>query len=241
MSPIAPQAAYRTLLRSFGPRGWWPTTPPGGLRPKYHPGRYGPPSPKAGLEVCLGAILTQNAAWTNVERALKNLHRSRAVDVDRIRRMPSRRLEKLIRSSGYFVQKSIKLKKFAAHAAAKRRRLTSWLRNGSLPALREELLGIHGIGPETADSMLLYAGGRLTFVVDAYTKRIGSRVGWYSKNAGYDEMQEYLTSRLRRSAEVYNEFHALLVELAKRHCRTKSDCADCPLRSGCRTGRKSRP
>lgn len=240
MTPIPPQAAYRTLLRSFGSQGWWPTTPPGGVRPRYHPRRYGPPAPQAGLEICLGAILTQNTAWTNVERALINLHAADAVDLSRLRRMKAGRLEKLIRPSGYFVQKAIKLKKFAAHALAKERPLHRRLRSGSLPVLREELLGIHGIGPETADSMLLYAGGRLAFVVDAYTKRIGARIGWYAPTAGYDRVQEYLTSRLRRSAQIYNEFHALLVELAKRHCKTKPDCSGCPLRGGCRAGRRAR-
>ncbi|MEE8424251.1 MAG: endonuclease III domain-containing protein, partial [Elusimicrobiota bacterium] len=206
MTATSPQAAYRTLLRSFGFQGWWPTTPPGGVRPRYHPRRYGPPAPKASLEVCLGAILTQNTAWTNVERALEHLHAADALDLSRLRRMKAGRLGKLIRSSGYFVQKSIKLKKFADHVLSKRRPLHRWLRGGALPALREELLGIHGVGPETADSMLLYAGGRLTFVVDAYTKRIGARIGWHSKNAGYDDVQEFLTSRLRRSAKVYIEF-----------------------------------
>ncbi|MEE8424842.1 MAG: endonuclease III domain-containing protein [Elusimicrobiota bacterium] len=238
MRPIEPSAAYRLLLRSYGPRGWWPTTPPHGLRPKYHPGRYAPPSPKASLEICLGAILTQNTAWLNVERALESLNRAGALDVHRLRRIPSRRLQSLIRSSGYFVQKSIKLKKFAEHVLDKGRPLHLWLRGGSLPDLREELLGIHGVGPETADSMLLYAGGRPSFVVDAYTKRIGSRVGWYSKNAGYDDVQKFLALRLRREAKVFNEFHALIVELAKRHCKTKPDCAQCPLRGGCRTGRE---
>lgn len=226
-----PRSAYRLMLRRFGPRGWWPVTPRGSSRPRYRPGRYGPPGgEKAALEVCLGAILTQNTAWTNVEKALESLHRARAVSVPRLLRMRRTRLERLIRPSGYFSQKAGRLKGFLRRAP---RPLARWLKRVS----REELLAVKGIGPETADSILLYAAGRPAFVVDAYTRRIGARLGWYGDRAGYDEVQAHLTVRLPRSVPVYQEMHALLVELAKRHCRTAPACAGCPLSGGCRSAR----
>jgi len=221
---LTPAAAYRRLLSRFGPQGWWPLTPPGALRPRYHPGRFQTLGEKAALEVCLGAILTQNTAWTNVEKALESLHRAKALDAGRIRRMPSRRLEALIRSSGFFVQKAKKLKAFL------RAYSLDWLRTVS----REKLLSVKGVGPETADSMLLYAAGRSIFVVDAYTRRIGERVGWLKPSMKYDEVRAFFEEGLSASLRVYQEMHALLVELAKRHCR-KTDplCAGCPLRKGC--------
>lgn len=221
---MTPATAYRRLLSRFGHQGWWPLTPPGGLRPRYHPGRSPSLGPKAALEVCLGAILTQNTAWTNVERALESLHRAKALDAGRLRRMPSRRLEVLIRSSGFFVQKAKKLKAFLKAYSP------GWLRT----ATREDLLALKGVGPETADSMLLYAVGRPVFVVDAYTRRIGERVGWLRPSMKYDEVRAFFEKELPASPRVYQEMHALLVELAKRHCR-KNDplCGKCPLRKGC--------
>jgi endonuclease-3 related protein len=222
---LTPAAAYRRLLSSFGPRGWWPITPPGGLRPRYHPGRFPKLGEKAALEVCLGAILTQNTAWTNVEKALESLSRARAVDAGRIRRMPPRRLEALIRSSGFYVQKAMRLKAFLRAYSGPR-----WL--SMVP--REELLGIRGIGPETADSMLLYAGGRPIFIVDAYTRRIGERVGWLRPRMEYDDVRRFFEARFPASFRVYQEMHALLVELAKRCCRkTAPLCGECPLSKGC--------
>ncbi|MBI5242256.1 MAG: hypothetical protein HY922_01075 [Elusimicrobia bacterium] len=229
---MTPRAACRRLLESFGPQGWWPLTPPGGRRPCYHPGRFERPSGKGALEICLGAILTQNTAWTNVEKALESLNRSKAVDPARVARMPSRRLERLIRSSGFFVQKAKKLKNFTRHLLSKRMPLTRWL-DGPLKPVREELLSINGVGPETADSMLLYAAGRPVFVVDAYTRRIGERLGWLETGMDYDSVRAFFERRLPRSARTYQELHALLVALAKHSCRKAPDCGACPLRKGC--------
>ncbi|MBI5883081.1 MAG: hypothetical protein HZB91_08255 [Elusimicrobia bacterium] len=232
-----PCSAYKTLLDSFGRQGWWPVTRGRGTTPSYRPGSRGRLTERQRLEVCLGALLTQNTAWTNASRAIEALNRADSARLDKLVRMPSRRLEDLIRSSGYFRQKAIKLKTFAKHALTKAG-IGRWLA-GPLPLLREELRSLHGIGPETADSILLYAGGRPSFVVDAYTLRIGSRIGWFGQGASYDEAASFFTGRLAVSAELYAEYHALIVELAKRHCRKKPVCEGCPLRKGCRRGSAS--
>lgn len=216
---MTPARALDRLLRRFGPRGWWPI---GG---RYRPGRYAAPGPREAFEICVGAILTQNTAWTNVERALEGL--DGALSPEGILKLPPRSLETRIRPSGYFRAKAKKLKVFAR-----------WWRDGAV-ADREALLGLWGVGPETADSMLLYAFGRPVFVVDAYTRRIGARIGWYGAKASYDEIQAFFTAALPKSVKRFNEGHALLVELAKRHCKTKPVCAGCPLKSGCGTGRKT--
>ncbi|MFA5139503.1 MAG: hypothetical protein WC728_09755 [Elusimicrobiota bacterium] len=231
---MKPRAAYSRLLASFGPQGWWPVTPPGEVRPVYHPGK----DVRAAFEICVGAILTQNTAWTNVVKALEAIHKAGAMSLGRLLRAPRRRLESWIRPSGYFVQKSLKLKAFSRFAAGLGRPLDAWLREEPLAEARAALLAVWGVGPETADSMLLYAGGRPVFVVDAYTRRIASRVGWTSASDGYDEVQAFFLRGLPRSARLYNESHALLVELAKRCCLKRAPlCVSCPLREGCRYAR----
>ncbi|MFH1723154.1 MAG: hypothetical protein ABII00_00890 [Elusimicrobiota bacterium] len=235
-----PTEAYRRLLARFGPQGWWPVTARGGTRPRYRPGRFEPPGGRQALEVCLGAILTQNTAWANVWKALVALNGAEGVDLGRLARMPRRRLERLIRPSGYYVQKAVKLKAFVRHALGTGTSLARWLRRSPLAGLRTELLSIHGVGPETADSMLLYAGARPVFVVDAYTDRIGRRLGWFGPDAGYARVQGFFEGRLTRSARVYNECHALLVRLAKDHCRIVPRCGECPLRARCPEGRERR-
>lgn len=239
--PAAPEPrdAYRLLLRAFGRQGWWPVTVRRGQGPVYRPGFSGVLSEVQRAEVCVGAILTQNTAWTNVEKALKALHAAGLRAPAHIAAAQPRRLEFLVRSSGYFRQKAKKLKVFARHALSRRRPLSRWLA-GPLPELREELLSLWGVGPETADSILLYAGARPVFVVDSYTMRIGRRVGWFGKSS-YEKVQAFFSRRLPASAEVYAEFHALLVELAKRHCKTTPACAGCPLMEVCRHGRSAAP
>lgn len=149
--------------------------------------------------------------------------------------MKAPRLQRLIRSSGYFRQKTRRLKDFSRRLSAGRRPLRTWL-GGPLETVRAELLGTRGIGPETADSMLLYAGARPVFVVDAYTRRIGGRIGWLRPSWDYERVRAFFEGELPRSVPVYQEAHALFVALAKAHCRTKPVCEDCPLRSGCREG-----
>jgi endonuclease-3 related protein len=187
------------------------------------------------LEVCAGAILTQNTNWANVEKALARLHEAGIRGLPALLAVPQRRLERLIRSSGYFRQKAKKLKAFARHLAGRGGKVGTWL-CGDLGARRAELLGLYGIGPETADSILLYAAGRPSFVIDAYTLRIGKRLAWF-RDHSYHQAQSYLTRRLPDDAALYNQFHALLVYFAKVRCRKSEPlCAGCPLQEVCRHG-----
>jgi len=233
---VTPSGLYRTLLSSFGRQGWWPTTPKGGTKPVYTPGKGFPKSEGEKFEIAVGAILTQNAAWTNVEMALAELHRRGAVRPDGLLRTPESRLAGWVRPSGYFKQKAKKLRRLAGHLADNGRRLGPLL-EGPLQGARERLLSLWGVGPETADSILLYAGGRPVFVVDAYTLRIGRRIGWY-RTGDYETVRRFFESRLPRSPKVYAELHALFVALAKHFCRPEPLCAGCPAKAGCRTGRR---
>jgi endonuclease-3 related protein len=231
----APLAVHRRLLRAYGPQGWWPVTPAGADRPRYRPGFSGRLAPRQRLEVCVGAILTQNTNWGNVEKAMSRLHEAGIRDLGGLLAVSQPRMEGLIRSSGYFRQKAKKLKAFARRLADRGGKVGAWL-SGDLESCRAELLGLYGIGPETADSILLYAAGRPSFVIDAYTLRIGKRLGWFKKPS-YDQARTYLTRRLPNDAGLYNEFHALLVRLAKVRCRKAGPlCAGCPLQEVCRYG-----
>ena len=207
-------------MRRFGPQGWWPGETP--------------------FEVIVGAILTQGTAWANVERAIANLKAARLLSVRGLGRVPRGRLARLIRPSGYFNQKAVKLKAFMAFM---RREygggLAAMGREPTAP-LRAKLLAVHGIGPETADSILLYAFGRPAFVVDAYTVRVLSRHGLLPPGAGYGEAQRYLVSRLPRDARLFNEFHALFVRVGKEYCGRRPRCAGCPLDGLDGGGRRTR-
>jgi endonuclease-3 related protein len=201
---------YRAMSTRLGPMGWWPAKTP--------------------FEVIVGAILTQNTAWTNVERAINNLRKERLLTPGAIERVPVARLGKLIRSSGYFRQKAKKLKAFVRFA---RNEFDGSLKRMlSVPTmeLREKLLGVHGIGPETADSILLYAGNRPIFVVDAYTRRIMERHNIVNAKDSNDEIRGHFENNLLRDARLYNEYHALIVNTGKNWCRSKNPiCAECPL------------
>jgi len=209
-------ALYRRLLRTYGPQGWWPLlalhgrgtnpTKTGSIR-GYHPGDYSyPKTERQRFEVCAGAILTQNTAWPNVERALVRLERSRLIDPKKIMRVEEARLRRLIRPAGYFNQKARKLKAFARFYLSLK---------GKVPS-REQLLGVWGVGPETADSILLYAYGEPEFVADAYTKMVLSGMWLVAADASYEEVKRFCVARLPRDVQVYQELHALLVEHAKR-------------------------
>ena len=200
---------YKKLLRHHGPQHWWPiTTVEGARRP--------PPKPltdAAAFEIAVGAILTQNTAWTNVVKALMNLKRARLLNVKAILNTPTARLAKLIKPSGYYRQKAKKLKALCAWLNREGGSLKRWSGRTPLAEARTELLTVHGIGPETADSILLYACGRTTFVIDAYTKRFASTFGIKFKQ--YEEYQRYFEARLPRSTKLYQEFHALIVAWGK--------------------------
>lgn len=238
MKPSA-RRAFALLLGAFGRQGWWPLTPPGGDRPVYEAGRPFPRLERERFEVAVGAILTQNAAWTNVERALSNLHRVRAMEAGRLARVGLSTLAAWVRPSGYFRQKAVKLRRFARWVGSNGGRLGPKLA-GPLEQRRAVLLSLYGVGPETADSILLYAGGRPAFVVDAYTRRIGSRLGWFDADEDHERIRSFFETVLPRRPSVYAELHALLVALAKHFCRTEPLCAACPLSPMCPSAARAR-
>jgi endonuclease III related protein len=226
-------SVHARLLAAYGPQGWWPLPSMAGTRGfdsrGYHPGSYRWPRAARGrFEIILGAILTQNTAWTNVEMALKRLQGSGLVLPEDFLRAPTNQLARHIRSSGYFNQKAKKLKVAAAAFSG-----PGALELKSAPS-REELLALWGIGRETADSILLYAFAKPVFVVDAYTRRIFSRLGVFDGRESYDEIQAEFHRRLPRRAELYNEMHALIVEHAKKHCSSRPRCPGCPISRSCR-------
>ena len=201
---------YRALYSATGPQHWWPGRTP--------------------FEVIVGAILTQNTAWSNVERAIANLRRERLLTPLALERVHRRRLEGLIRSSGYFRQKARKLKEFVRFLKVEYRGSLKRMFRTPTEELRERLLAVHGIGPETADSILLYAGEHRVFVVDAYTKRILARHGLASEKASYQEVRALFETSLPADTALYNEFHGLIVNVGKNWCRTKNPrCEECPL------------
>jgi len=201
---------YGTLAEALGPMHWWPAKTP--------------------FEVIVGAILTQNTAWPNVKRAIANLRRERLLTPRALERVPLGRLARLVRPSGYFRQKARKLKAFVGFLRRDFGGSLARMFRTPTAELRERLLGVHGIGPETADSILLYAGNHAVFVVDAYTKRILLRHELVGEKAGYEEVRQLFERSLPRDAALYNEFHALLVNVGKNWCRAQQPrCEQCPL------------
>lgn len=199
---------YRALLKSFGHRGWWPG--------------------KTRLEVCVGAILTQNTAWTNVEKAILRLEEAGMLNLERLYLIQEKELAALIQPAGYYNVKARRLKAFvSAVVEASGFDIDRFLDDPDTQTLRESLLKIKGIGPETADSIILYAASRPVFVVDAYTNRIFSRHGFIKAGASYDEVQAFFTENLPRDTALFNDFHAQIVELGKRFCRTNPLCGKC--------------
>ncbi len=194
---------YKRLLKALGPQGWWPVSH--GLEPPE-------------WEIMVGAVLTQNTAWANVERALENLTGTGVRNRESLLRLSESELAELIKPSGYYNQKAKKLRVLAGFAG---------------PHTRESLLSLWGIGPETADSILLYAHSKAYFVVDAYTRRIFTRLGLISPSWGYEDVREFFESRLPRDPEIYKEFHALIVAMAKRFCRPEPSCKGCPMDGFC--------
>jgi len=232
---------YNLLLEHFGHQGWWPVTAIGGCKGDL------PDKPMYGLktknekqrfEIILGAILTQNTAWTNVEKALVALNWEGLIDIRKIRAASKEKLAELIKPSGYYNQKAIKLKAMAKYLHDNYKGNLRAFFNQSTDKLRDELLVIKGIGPETADSILLYAGDKPSFVIDAYTRRIFSRVGLCYDTDSYDDVKKMFEDELEKNAEVYNEYHALIVELGKNICKTKPICNKCPISELCNYRKK---
>ena len=200
------------LLTAFGPQNWWPG--------------------EGAFEVMVGAILTQNTNWGNVERAIENLDAAGMMDPDALAACDSARLAELIRPSGYFNVKARRLTDFLAWLRPKLSGgVIESLRSIRTPRLRQELLSVRGIGCETADSILLYALERRVFVVDAYTRRFLSRHGLIHPKASYEQIRVAFENGLPRSRKLYNEYHALIVRLGKEFCRPKPRCASCPLKA----------
>ncbi|MBI4354674.1 MAG: endonuclease III domain-containing protein [Candidatus Omnitrophica bacterium] len=178
----------------------------------------------------VGALLTQNTAWSNVEQAIGQLTRARALSPKALARARPTRLQRLIRSSGYFRQKAAVVQGFSRWYLSRYRGSPRMMFRVPLETLRRELLAVKGIGPETADSILLYAGRQPIVVIDAYTRRIFRRHHLIEGGESYDQLQRFVTQRLPRDVQLYNEFHALLVAVGKRYCRRRDPhCAACPL------------
>jgi endonuclease III related protein len=225
------------LLRHYGPQNWWPA--------------------QSRFEVIVGAYLTQNTNWSNVEKAMANLRRAKVLSVSRLREIPVEELEVLIRPSGYFRQKAARIKTFIAWLDEFYGGSLDRMFAQSTQVLREQLLALNGVGPETADSILLYGGGHESFVVDSYTRRLLQRHQLLpARNAKYDEIRQAFEAAIDQSwmaelgeernprhqpsaasrrnrpplAQVYNEVHAGLVRIGNEYCRSVARCDECPLR-----------
>ncbi len=202
---------YRKLYTAFGPQHWWPGD--------------------SSFEVMVGAILTQNTSWLNVEKAIGNLKKHKVLAPDKLFRLSHRKTAKLIRSAGYYNIKTARLKEFLNFLLLKYRSNMRKMAAVNTFRLRQELLLVKGIGPETADSILLYALNKPVFVVDAYTRRVFSRHGLINKEADYHDVQDLFMRHLKPDVRVFNEYHALLVRVGKDFClKSKPKCAICPLR-----------
>lgn len=211
---------YNKLFSAFGPQHWWP------IRGEYKQRKL---SEQERLEICIGAILTQNTSWKNVEKALENLHKNKLIDLKKLASVDEKKLANLVKCSGYYRQKAKKLKIFAKHVL----KFSSLKNFFEQKNLRDELLSLWGIGPETADSIILYSAEKPIFVIDAYTKRIMSRLGVCRADVDYNELQDYFHKRLPHDEKLFNEYHALFVELAKRNCKKMPDCSSCPIKKSC--------
>jgi len=200
---------YNDLYQAFGPRNWWPA--------------------ESAFEVMIGAILTQNTSWNNVEKAIKNLKKKGVLSPEGIRNISKLKLASLIKPAGYYRVKTDRLKAFVNFLFEEYKGDINRMKLESLVTLREKLLKIHGIGPETADSILLYALEKPIFVVDAYTKRILSRHKLITGKASYNEIQSLFMNNLPKDEKLFNEYHALFVHLGKTLCKKIPKCDICPI------------
>jgi endonuclease-3 related protein len=202
--------AYERMLSAIGPQNWWPG--------------------ESAFEILVGAVLVQNTAWRNVERAIANLRDAAVMSPQALYDLPINELAELIRPAGYYQVKAKRLRNLLQFVIENYEGSLEAMFRTTVPTLREQLLGVHGIGPETADAILLYAGGLPTFVVDTYAHRVLARHGWIGYDSSYDEIKTYFESELPVDAALYNEYHALLVRVGKDHCkRSGPKCEGCPL------------
>jgi endonuclease-3 related protein len=205
-------AIYHTLLSIFGEQGWWPADTP--------------------FEVMVGAVLTQNTAWRNVEQAIENLKGEGVLTPLGLRGIDRERLAELIRPAGYYNVKAKRLKSLVEFLDTEYGGDLTKMFSEPLEHLRGKILAVKGIGPETADSILLYAGEKPIFVIDAYTRRILSRHDLITDSASYGDIQDLFMRGLPSDVSLYKEYHALLVRLAKTFCKTTPHCVECPLEEG---------
>lgn len=202
---------YNQLLAQHGNRKWWPADTP--------------------FEVALGAILTQATSWRNVEKAMDNLKDAGAFTAEEIASISQPTLERLIRPSRYFRMKAQKVRAFVDHIAERPMHL---MFTQDVPELREELLSIYGVGPETADTIILYAAGKPSFVVDTYTFRLFSRLGWVTGRYNYEKLRALFMDNLPHDVDLFNEYHALIVGHGARLChKSTPNCPECRLQASC--------
>ena len=204
---------FDRLHAAYGPQAWWPASDP--------------------FEVILGAILTQRTAWRNVEQAIRGLGESGLLAAGALDDAPAERVAAAIRPAGFYNAKARKLKAFAAHLMREHGGDLDRLFEREDGALREELLGLHGIGEETADAILVYAAERASFVIDAYTRRLLTRLGWIAGDESYGALRGLFLDAMPKDVRLLGEFHALIVRHGKAHCRMAPACDGCPVRSIC--------
>ena len=215
---LSPAEVYERLFAEYGAQGWWPADSP--------------------FEVMVGAVLVQGTAWANVERAIANLRDAGALSPRAVREMDAARLEALVKPSGFFRVKARRLRALCEFLGERFADDLDAMAREPAEALRREILGVNGVGEETADDILLYALGVPVFVIDAYTRRALGRLGTLDPNARYADLQRALHAALPRDAALFNEYHALIVRHAVERCRKRAPlCAGCPLSDGCRYGR----
>lgn len=200
---------YEALFQKFGPQHWWPGDSP--------------------FEIAVGAILTQNTNWGNVEKAILNLKREKCLHAKTLHEMAHEKLASFIKPAGYFNVKAKRLRNFLSFLLSRYKGSMKRMDAADTALLRESLLNVNGIGPETADSILLYALGRPIFVIDAYTKRVLNRHGIVSHDVTYHHMQELFHNNLPADVQLYNEYHALFVMAGKHYCKPRARCEGCPL------------
>lgn len=206
---------FNRMYDHFGSRGWWPG--------------------ETKFEICVGAILTQSVSWKNVAKAIDNLKNAGLLSLKSMYNAPVEEIEACIIPTLYYRMKAKKLKAFVNHVTEKYDGNLNQMFSQNLPELRQELLGLFGIGPETADSIILYAAEKPVFVVDAYTKRIFNRLGYFAENVSYDKMQEFFINHLITDVELFNEYHALIVGVGNGFCSNKKPrCSQCPITEICR-------
>lgn len=226
---IDPYFLYKILYEKFGPQNWWP------IDREYHLRNNSDPR----FEIIVGAILTQNTAWSNVEKALDNLKKHNHLNISKIQKVDIESLKRNIHPSGFFNQKANRLRTIANYLEEHYKGDLDKIFDEDINKIRNELLSLNGIGPETADSILLYAGNQAIFVVDAYTKRICKRLPLEVNEKNYEEIQSFFENKLKDNfqkdeiVEIFKELHSLIVKLAKNYCMAKPECNYCPIREKC--------